>query len=132
MGKSKKKPVPLVHPMKSRKVQRRVTTEFHKRAHAKACTSDPVELAALDSQLEAVGGRSRYQEASQLGAREAHEHVAPAGGVRGLPLPCAAPQTSKASPRRNLRLLEVGVINTQLLDAASKPGVRLSVRALDL
>ena len=52
--------------------------------------------------------------------------------MRGLPLPCAAPQTSKASPRRNLRLLEVGAINTQLLDAASKPGVRLSVRALDL
>ncbi|GMI26054.1 hypothetical protein TeGR_g7566, partial [Tetraparma gracilis] len=104
--------------------------------------NDPVELAALDSQLEAVGGRSRYQEASQLSTSlfsTSRWVLARLTNVSLLQGVCAAslspvppPQTSKASPRRNLRLLEVGAINTQLLDAASKPGMRLSVRALYL
>lgn len=125
MAKTKKRKLasstaPLVPPpMTSRRVARKVTSAFHKiTGEMSAPTTSSSARAALEAELEAMGGRARYQEASVLStslystSKWVLKVLRRLGvvGRGGVP-----------------RCLEVGAINTQLLDA---PGV--DVRAVDL
>jgi len=183
MGKGKKKPVPLVHVMKSRKVQRQVTTAFHQLTHKKEAllvagkTQASKEVRDLDDQLEAMGGRARYQEASQLSTSifsttkwvlgrlgnlnilqgkvkqsdvkqsdvkqsdvkqsdvkqsDVKRSDVKQDAMKQSDVKQEAASSSNKPSRVPINVLEVGAINTQLLTASSKPGVRMTVRSIDL
>ena len=168
MGKGKKKPVPLVHVMKSRKVQRQVTTAFHQLTHKKEAllvagkTQASKEVRDLDDRLEAMGGRARYQEASQLSTSifsttkwvlgrlgnlnilqgkvkqsdvkqsDVKRSDVKQDAMKQSDAKQEAASSSNKPSRVPINVLEVGAINTQLLTASSKPGVRMTVRSIDL
>ena len=119
MGK-KRKDAPLVPPpIASRRVARRVTSEFHRLAQDAARAPTAAARAAAERVLEAR--RGRYQEASAL-STALHStsrwvlRVLRRRGVLGA-----------AANARPPALLEVGAVNTQLLDARG-----LAVRAIDV
>ena len=116
--KRKKPPPSLAAPaLKSRRVARGITTNFHRITHEiDRVKSDPLidettkkeRLHALTTQLENLGGRSAYQDASIVNTSMFKTsryvtQVLTRQGMRpksGAPLPC---------------VLEVGAINTQLV-----------------
>jgi 25S rRNA (adenine2142-N1)-methyltransferase len=140
-----KRPMPLAPPpaMRSRKKARVVTSLFHRytreldEAKRKNKTETVMEL---EGKLKEIGGREAYQQASQLStsffstSKWVLGHLARSGWLYGI-------HEDKKS-RRMLQLLEVGAINTELLDAAKQtkqledgtivPKYRLSTRAIDL
>ena len=73
MAKKKRKSVvPLVPPpLKSRKLARKITTQFHKLNNAldNVDSSDKKAMKEIEESLEKIGGRAKYQEASQLSTR---------------------------------------------------------------
>ncbi|GMI23864.1 hypothetical protein TrCOL_g4462 [Triparma columacea] len=139
-SKSKRKPIPLVRPLKSRKLARTITTQFHVLTHARSSLppSATAELKEIDDKLEELGGRKSYQEASQLNTSvfSTSKWVVGRLGAMGILEGKVLEETSTKKPkklkRRPISVLEVGCINTQLQDASRKPGVRMNVRSIDL
>ena len=137
MGK-KRKDAPLVPPpIASRRVARRVTSEFHRLAQDAARAPTAAARAAAERVLEAR--RGRYQEASAL-STALHStsrwvlRVLRRRGVLGAAAnarpPDAAANARPPDAAANARppaLLEVGAVNTQLLEARG-----LAVRAIDV
>jgi 25S rRNA (adenine2142-N1)-methyltransferase len=143
----KRKPVPLLsqnvsQPMKSRKRARHVTTQFHKltRERDLALQEGNTDHAKIcEQKLEAMGGRPEYQRASQLSTSHHSTskwvlgHLESKGWLHGIKIEndntinCGDGGDSKLTgkrkrekiPRRTTRILEVGAINTELLDAAA-------------
>lgn len=117
----KKRPVPLAPPpeMKSRKRARKVTSLFHKltRELAEAELEDDQEkIQILQKQIEEMGGREEYQRASQLStkfhstSKWVLKVIREKGWLNGI-------GQDKKSP---LQILEVGAINTELIDASKR------------
>ena len=157
-SKSKRKPIPLVRPLKSRKLARTITTQFHVLTHARSSLppSATAALKEIDDKLEELGGRKSYQEASQLNTSvfSTSKWVVGRLGAMGIlegkvlekgegsltasntssntTSTAASTKKPKKLKRRPISVLEVGCINTQLQDASRKPGVRMSVRSIDL
>jgi 25S rRNA (adenine2142-N1)-methyltransferase len=136
-----------------------VTTLFHKYTRERdeaARQGDTERIARLDQQIRDMGGRQEYQRASQLSTKFHSTskwvlgYLARCGWLYGIPQEEVGDGKSKRKrPRRNMRLLEVGAINTELLDAAAETAdgksrahdqtseeqmkkYRLEVRAIDL
>ena len=168
MGKSGKKrskkskaPVPLAPPaaMKSRRVARVTTTLFHQYTRERDAAlkrGDAAAVAAAEQKIEEIGGREAYQKASQLNT--SHHSTSKwvigvlggQGWLQGIAdAESAASLSSRKNkvPKRNVRLLEVGAINRELLDASTRTRkrkinetnetaeervYRLDVRAIDL
>lgn len=105
----------------------------------------------IDQQLKEMGGREEYQRASQLStsfystSKWVLGSLARNGWLYGIPLAAAGDEEEKKQKkrRRTTRLLEVGAINTELLDAAAqtvkdgstsemKQKYNLHVRAIDI
>ncbi|CAM9262266.1 unnamed protein product [Sphacelaria rigidula] len=126
----KKKPIPLVPPpVKSRKRARQIVTSFHKltkeaeRIASGAATGEDEKnrrLKRLQRELQAMGGRQAYQSASLLSVSF---HNTSKWVTQMLTKMNLRPQRGQ-SP---LKVLEVGAINTRLLDIPW-----LDVRAIDL
>jgi len=172
-AKRSKAPIPLAPPqvMKSRRLARITTTLFHKHTRERDLAlkkGDREAAERAEDAIEAIGGREAYQKASQLNtshhstSKWAMGVLGEKGLLMGVPLPRADDdrqetndgrkgkgKKGRKSPRRNLKLLEVGAINRELLDAASKtrprksgnkdvcvseevPVYRLDVRSIDL
>lgn len=154
-NKSKKlKAIPLAPPpMKSRKRARVVTTLFHKYTRERdealhAGDSDKVK--ELEQKIDDMGGRQEYQRASQLNTSifstskwvmsVLHKlNLLPRGISLHGQQPTTNPPIKNESTSndngvnfRPIKLLEVGAINTQLLDAADNPKLNLEVKAIDL
>ena len=136
--KKRRKDAPLVPPpIASRRVARRVTSEFHRLAQDAARAPTAEARAAAERVLE--DRRGRYQEASAL-STALHStsrwvlRVLRRRGVLGAAAnarpPDAAANARPPDAAANARppaLLEVGAVNTQLLDARG-----LAVRAIDV
>ena len=143
MGKSGKKrnkknkaPVPLAPPpaMKSRRVARVKTTLFHKFTRERDLAQkqgNAAAVAAAEQKIEDMGGREAYQKASQLNtshhstSRWALGVLGEKGWLQGIadetqPDEKDAEGKKRKVPRRNVRLLEVGAINRELLDAGAR------------
>lgn len=141
MPNRKRKPVPLAPKppvMKSRKKARKVTTLFHKLTRERdeaLAKQDATEVKRLDRQLEEMGGREEYQRASQLStsfhstSKWVLGGLARYGWLHGIPIVETTEKCGdegeqrvgkKRKRRRPTRLLEVGAINTELLDAAGQ------------
>jgi 25S rRNA (adenine2142-N1)-methyltransferase len=124
-----------------------VTSLFHKYTReldAAKEKGNPARVEELEQQLDELGGREAYQQASQLStsfystSKWVIGHLTRSGWLYGI----HEQGGDKKGPRRNTKLLEVGAINTELLVASkqikrSKDGTqtskyRLSVRAIDL
>ena len=127
--KKRRKDAPLVPPpIASRRVARRVTSEFHRLAQDAARAPTAAARAAAERVLEAR--RGRYQEASAL-STALHStsrwvlRVLRRRGVLGAAANARPPDA--AANARPPALLEVGAVNTQLLDARG-----LAVRAIDV
>jgi 25S rRNA (adenine2142-N1)-methyltransferase len=132
--------------MRSRKKARQVTTLFHKLTKLRddaILVQDTTKVQQLDLQIKNMGGFQEYQRASQLNTKlhstskwvlkslsdrglleeSYRQAIAP---QQGTPIPCSTP----------LRLLEIGAINTELLEAARKSKSKntrsIHVRAIDL
>lgn len=110
--------VPPPAKVTSRKHARRLTSSYHEITHRLASAASDAERAACRSELDAMGGVTAYQQASALNTALNSTSRWVARELRGGP-----PVAGAAHPR----VLEIGAINTQLLDA---PGLR--VRAIDL
>lgn len=152
MGK-KRKAVPLAPPpfSQSRKKARQTTTLFHRLTTQRdVLVQQNKDTSAIDKEIESMGGRREYQRASQIStsffstSKWVIGSLASNGwlyGVRTSP-----PKASKGTrQRRTTRLLEIGAINTELLDAAqatsaepvsgdgsARKKYNISVRAIDL
>ena len=145
--------------MKSRKKARKVTTLFHKltkERDAAAAKQDFEEVRRIDSEIDAMGGRPEYQRASVLSTSFHSTSKWVLGqlkqngwlyGIRMTPNHHGHDQRIEQRwkrlrelPRRPTRILEVGAINTELLDAAdssrsdknSSKNYKLHVRAIDI
>lgn len=129
--KKRKAPVPLAPSRITRKQARRITTEFHRLAHS---NHDESSLEAL---------RADYQRASQVStsffstSKWVLGCLIQKGWFYGIPIDIyesTKPESKKKKQRRNARLLEIGAINTELLDAADDTtrGAKVSVRAIDI
>ena len=146
MGKkrSRKKPIPVVAPpMKSLKRARKVTSKFHKITHAinqlqqeqqeqQQEQQQQQQLQALQTELEELGGREVYQQASVVTTARCSstKWVVKALRRRGVLEPTASSSSSfssSSSSSRLPRVLEVGAINAELLSTRG-----LDVRAIDL
>lgn len=149
MGKPKKKKakaVPLAPPkLKSRRKARKVTTQFHRLTRARDAAEQDgrvEEVARIDRELEAMGGREEYQRASQVStsffstSKWVLGYLSRNGMLHGV-------HEEGSEEKRHTRLLEVGAINTELLVAAKKtrfdartnqtvPMHRLDVKAIDI
>lgn len=146
-NRKRKKPVPLTRQpvvMKSRKRARQVTTQFHTLTHERAqavLDGDLKRVEEIDEELEAMGGRNEYQRASQLStsfhstSKWVLGHLARLGWLHGIKV---EEGKGGGTLRRSTRVLEVGAINTELLDASAETMAsgekkyRLDVRAIDL
>eukprot|EP00891_Asterochloris_glomerata_P007372 jgi/Astpho2/7372/Aster-01963 len=144
MGTKKRKPQPLVAPVKSMKRARFLTSSFHKLTHQVAiCASpsltgriqprewlvqaeeaaasgDAIKAQKLDQQVSELGGRAAYQAASELTTSKHRVSKWVFSVLTELGL-----RPSKGQPP--LPLLEIRAVNTQLL---SIPW--LETRAIDL
>ena len=141
--------------MKSRKKARKVTTLFHKltkERDAAAAQQNFEEVRRLDSEIDAMGGRPEYQRASVLStsfhstSKWVLGQLKQNGWLYGIRMVSPNHQGQdqqmeqgrkrlRELPRRQTRILEVGAINTELLDAAdSSRGdkYKLHVRAIDI
>eukprot|EP00934_Nitzschia_sp_Nitz4_P003277 Nitzschia sp. Nitz4//scaffold4_size323378//247385//248365//NITZ4_000697-RA/size323378-processed-gene-0.221-mRNA-1//-1//CDS//3329553510//3267//frame0 len=152
-----KKPIPLTQKpivMKSRKRARQVTTQFHQWTHEREralLEGNQGKVDELDEKIEAMGGREEYQRASQLStsyhstSKWVLGYLTRLGWLYGVKEESIAsePSTSNShqkQERRKTRVLEVGAINTELLEAAAastgkgpeRARHRLDVRAIDL
>ncbi len=132
-NKKRRHPIPLAapnRPMKSRKRARHVTTMFHKLTTERDLAlkqGDITKVKSCEKSLEEMGGRAEYQRASQLStsfhstSKWVLGHLANSGwlyGIKTADAPIQDGQKRKRNPRRTTRILEVGAINTELLDAA--------------
>lgn len=111
---------PIVPPpvkVTSRKHARRLTSSYHRITHRLAAASSEQERKACHAELEAMGGVAAYQQASALNTA--------LNSTSRWVRRCLHRVRSPSDPPP--QVLEVGAINTQLLEA---PG--LSVRAIDL
>jgi 25S rRNA (adenine2142-N1)-methyltransferase len=134
--------------IKSRKRARQVTTLFHKYTRQRDLAEqmgDTVTVQQCNRKLQEMGGRIAYQQASQLSTKY-HSisktwvlgYLARNGWLYGIkqnppigtsstsnstsktiPTVVVTAKEQRKSPRRTTRILEVGAINTDLLDAAS-------------
>jgi 25S rRNA (adenine2142-N1)-methyltransferase len=143
-------------PLQSRKKARKVTTLFHKYTRerdAALSENNKEKLEHTDRLIAEIGGRAQYQRASQV-STSFHSTskwvlgvLARNGWLYGIRTPQDGASSSKKErkklPRQPTRILEVGAINTELLDAAAQQIVKedgavlgtkykLEVRALDL
>jgi len=152
----RKRPAPLVPPptkLPSRKRARKVTTLFHKltcQRDEAVARNDVQAIEKLNEQLEQMGGRKEYQRASQVNtsfhstSKWVLGHLSRNGWLYGIReedgSSASTRNRSKTQQRRPTQILEVGAINTELLDAAeakqddnsSTTKYRLKVRAIDL
>ena len=134
-NKKKRQPKPLAPPpqMKSRKRARIVTTLFHKntRLRDEALERGDEETAQrYEEEITKMGGREEYQRASQLSTSffSTSKWVIRTLSSfqwlhQGIPVHNngdPAEEDSSILTRRNIKLLEIGAINTELLDAATK------------
>jgi 25S rRNA (adenine2142-N1)-methyltransferase len=152
---NKKRSIPLAPPpaIQSRKKARVVTTLFHRytRQRQEALEQGDVQrVQEYDAKIEEMGGRQEYQRASQLSTSHHSTtkwvigKLGANGWLYGIPLQTEYSNTklSKKKNRRMTRILEVGAINKELLNAAketisadgnmSTKKYRLHVRAIDL
>ena len=119
--------------MKSRKRARLVTTLFHKhtRLRDEALERGDEETAQrYEEEITKMGGREEYQRASQLSTSffSTSKWVIRTLSSfqwlhQGIPVhnDCTPPKDSSTpTTTRNIKLLEIGAINTELLDAAAK------------
>ena len=106
-------------PLRSLSAARRITSEFHRLTHQIEAAGG-ADTAAAEAELERLGGRAAYQEASKLTTARVRpaSHVFSALTRWGL-------RPAKGEPP--LPLLEVGAVNLQL---SSVPW--LAVRAIDI
>ena len=109
--------VPLPQKVTSRKHARRLTTQYHDITRRMAAATSEEARAACRVDLEAMGGVKAYQAASALNT---------ALNPTSRWVMRALRQSSRASTPP-MRVLEIGAVNTQLLDAEG-----LLVRAIDL
>jgi 25S rRNA (adenine2142-N1)-methyltransferase len=157
------KPAPLAPPpLKSRKKARKVTTLFHKYTRERDSAQEQGNASTverLDRLIQDMGGRQEYQRASQVStsfhstskwvlgvlSRNGWLHgIMPEVDTETDTEPNMLAKTKKNKrPRRTTLCLEVGAINTELLDAASctvpdketeskVKKYRLHVRAIDI
>ena len=95
------------------------------------------EIKKWDDKLSEIGGREEYQRASQMNtsifstSKWVLGILGRIGWLDGLPLSSGTDNTTRSKSkkkekiqRRNIRLLEVGAINTQLLDASERTRIR--------
>ncbi|KAL1520544.1 hypothetical protein AB1Y20_022120 [Prymnesium parvum] len=110
--------VPLPKKVTSRKHARRITTAYHAITEKLHSARDEAEASRLHADLAALGGVRAYQQASALNTalHSTSRWVIHSLRACGL-LPASPPP----------RLLEVGAVNTQLLEHEG-----LAVRAIDL
>ena len=126
--------------MPSRKRARQITTTFHKLTRQREeHKEDPSERARIDEEIEALGGRATYQKASQVSTsfHSTSKWVLGTLHRNGWLYGIKEVDRRQRRQRRTTRILEVGAINTELLDAvddeSSSGGKRnISVRAIDL
>ena len=173
--KKKRRAIPLadpnlLRPMTSRKRARKTTTLFHKLTRERDLAlkeGDMIKVKSCEKSLEEMGGRTEYQRASQLStsfhstSRWVLGHLRNNGWLYGIKsddkisengITSEGKTTSSDGKKRNrkarrtTRILEVGAINTELLDAAetigpknlsSSSGVQdskhnINVRAIDI
>jgi 25S rRNA (adenine2142-N1)-methyltransferase len=157
-NRKRRKSAPLAPPpmMKSRKKARKVTTLFHKYTRERDTAQEQgkaVDVERLDRLIEEMGGRTEYQRASQV-STSFHSTskwvlgvLSRNGWLHGIVTESESESEpkirNKKCPRRNTLCLEVGAINTELLDAAActvtekETGVevkkyRLQVNAVDI
>ena len=119
-NKKRRRPKPLAPPkMKSRKRARQTTTMFHKLITERDLArknGDTTKVRECEKEIEEMGGRAEYQRASQVStsfhstSKWVLGHLASKGWLYGI--------KSTGKQRRTTRILEVGAINTELLDAA--------------
>jgi hypothetical protein len=129
----------ISHVIKSRKRARQVTTLFHKYTRQRDLAQqkgDAVVVQECNEKLQQMGGRITYQQASQLSTKY-HSisktwvlgYLARNGWLYGIKSVDTNDSTGTTSimtakeqrqiPRRTTRILEVGAINTDLLEAAA-------------
>ena len=152
--KSKKKAFrPLIRPPKhpSRKQARRLTTEFHRLTSLRDAAErshDDAGVAHYDEMIRKMGGREEYQRASQTSTaffsttKWVLGYLSRNGWIHGISLdnledekkqsPDRIKQTAAKKRRRPTRTMEVGAINTELLDASNNRHNNLDVRAIDI
>eukprot|EP00553_Chaetoceros_curvisetus_P007745 CAMPEP_0204631046 /NCGR_PEP_ID=MMETSP0717-20131115/21904_1 /ASSEMBLY_ACC=CAM_ASM_000666 /TAXON_ID=230516 /ORGANISM="Chaetoceros curvisetus" /LENGTH=351 /DNA_ID=CAMNT_0051648511 /DNA_START=94 /DNA_END=1149 /DNA_ORIENTATION=+ len=142
----KKRPVPLAPPpvMKSRKKARKVTSLFHKltREIDEAVAQNETEkVSKLKEQLDEMGGREEYQRASQLStkfhstSRWVLKNLGKRGWSKGIRTRRIAnnnssgkesssdsgdDNSSPVEPISPVSILEIGAINTELIDASKR------------
>ena len=151
---NKKRPIPLAPPpaIQSRKKARVVTTLFHRytRQRQEAIEQgDAQRVQEYNAKIEEMGGRQEYQRASQLSTLHHSTtkwvigKLGANGWLYGIPVQTDEESNKKKKSRRTTRILEVGAINKELLNAAketmsgdgssaSTNKYRLHVRAIDL
>ena len=153
MPKRRRQGVPLVPPPNqtmSRKRARQVTTAFHQLTRGHATKMDAGSAVALDK-AQVVA----YQKASQVStsfhstSKWVLGYLSRNGWVYGIPVSedeaeeetettaakekCKSNSRKRRKERHPTRLLEIGAINTQLLDASqTRRQYLLNVRAIDL
>lgn len=150
----RKQSIPLAPPpkMPSRKRARKITTEFHRLTRQVEAATEQDEQALLRRKIAQL--RPEYQKASQTSvsffstSKWVIGYLSRNGWLYGIrsqhdpPRPPSLRQTKEEKTaktnRRNTHLLEIGAINTELLDASAavkddkSPKYRLSVRAIDI
>jgi len=102
------------------------------------------EIKKWDDKLSEIGGREEYQRASQMNtslfstSKWVLGILGRIGWLDGLPLSSGTDNTTRSKSkkkekiqRRNIRLLEVGAINTQLLDASERTRIRTNHTSSD-
>jgi 25S rRNA (adenine2142-N1)-methyltransferase len=113
---------------KSRKQARKVTTLFHRYSHLKERTESLDKRREIDSLIEQIGGRKAYQRASQISTSYHSTSkwvlgcLAQNGWLYGIfdgDENDVASRGKRRNGRRPTRLLEIGAINTELIDAAA-------------
>ena len=152
-NKKNKKPIPLAPPpaMRSRKKARIVTTLFHKYTRERdLAEGDPTKVQEINQKIQEIGGREAYQRASQLSttfhstSKWVVGYLSRNGWLYGMK------NNTETNDRRQTMLLEVGAINTELLDTAKQmkrvqqknndddmtfhdtPKYKINVQAIDL
>jgi len=125
--------------MKSRKLARKITTKFHKLNTLLSSTeTSQEELERVGKEMEEMGGRARYQEASQLSTKHFSTskwvigRIQSLGLLRGVEIGSKEGDDGQSDDIRPTNLLEIGAINTDLLSLNSQKSANVNVRAIDL
>eukprot|EP00557_Chaetoceros_sp_GSL56_P006502 CAMPEP_0176504302 /NCGR_PEP_ID=MMETSP0200_2-20121128/15857_1 /TAXON_ID=947934 /ORGANISM="Chaetoceros sp., Strain GSL56" /LENGTH=324 /DNA_ID=CAMNT_0017903717 /DNA_START=172 /DNA_END=1142 /DNA_ORIENTATION=+ len=136
----KKRPIPLAPPqMKSRKKARKVTSTFHKltqQLDQARRNNDQEAVDKIEKEIEQMGGREEYQRASQLSTKYHSTSkwvlkvLGQKGWTNGILLEHDNDSDIKGKKkdissvttemRRPTFILEIGAINTELIDASKK------------